>query len=69
MLTNKRKSNSGYSFEEMNAVIYSKEDRRSSECNVQNILNTSPALCDVLITRQEKSCRLWCVVVCVLETS
>jgi len=25
-------------------------------------------LCDGLITRPEKSCRLWCVVVCDLET-
>ena len=24
-------------------------------------------LCDELITRQEESCRLWCVVVCDLE--
>ena len=26
-------------------------------------------LCDELITRPEESCRLWCVVVCDLETS
>jgi hypothetical protein len=26
-------------------------------------------LCDELITRPEKTCRLWCVVVCYLETS
>jgi len=26
-------------------------------------------LCDELITRPEESYRLWCVVVCVLETS
>jgi hypothetical protein len=26
-------------------------------------------LCDGLITRPEKSCRLWCVVVCDQETS
>jgi len=27
------------------------------------------SLCDELITRAEDSCRLWCVVVCDLETS
>jgi len=26
-------------------------------------------LCDVLITRQEQSYRLWCVIVCNLENS
>ena len=26
-------------------------------------------LCDELITRPEESCRLWCVIVCDLETS
>jgi len=26
-------------------------------------------LCDELITRPEESCRLWCFIVCVLETS
>jgi len=26
-------------------------------------------LCDELITRPDESCRLWCVVVCDLETS
>ena len=26
-------------------------------------------LCDELVTRPEESCRLWCVVVCDLETS
>jgi hypothetical protein len=26
-------------------------------------------LCDELITRPEKSCRLWCIVMCDLETS
>jgi len=26
-------------------------------------------LCDEIITRSEESCRLWCVVVCDLETS
>ena len=29
----------------------------------------SGSLCDDLITRPEESCRLWCVVVCDLETS
>jgi len=29
----------------------------------------SGSLCDELITRPEESCRLWCVVVCDLETS
>jgi hypothetical protein len=27
------------------------------------------SLCDELITRPEESCRLWCIVVCDLETS
>ena len=34
-----------------------------SECRVLS------GLCDELITRPEESCRLWCVVVCDLETS
>jgi hypothetical protein len=62
--TNEQKEKQfGYSCEEVNAVFYSKKDRRNSECNVLNILNTNPTtvLCDQLITRPEKSCRLWCV--------
>ena len=36
-----------------------------SECSVLS----GRGLCDELITRQEGSYRLWCVVMCVLETS
>ena len=37
----------------------------SCECCVSSVRN----ICDELIARPEESCRLWCIVVCDLETS
>ena len=36
---------------------------------VLNVVLSGRGLCDELITRPEESYRLWCVVVCDLETS
>jgi hypothetical protein len=44
----------------------------NNKCRYQLVLfleKYKPFFCDELITRPEQSCRLWCVVVCDLETS
>jgi len=43
------------------------ESRRGHECECCLLLGRG--VCDELITRPEESYRLWCVVVCDLETS
>ena len=43
-------------------------ERRMSVCRECCVLS-SRGLCGELITRPEESCRLWCIVVCDLETS